>query len=140
MLSHPLIDPSFVAALAGQPRAARFASRQAAMTALFHDVLPAEVIARRTKARFDGAFWHDSSRELVARWAGEGVDTDLVDLDRLRTEWQSDAPEARTFTLLQSVKLALDLAPERSAHGGEKPLARLVEAVPTTRPADLPRG
>ena len=37
-----------------------------------------------TKASFDGAFWHEHSRELVARWAGEGVDPTLVDVERLR--------------------------------------------------------
>ena len=61
-ISHPLLEPAFVAALADQPRAARFANRREAMTALFQDVLPAELIARRSKAHFDGAFWHESSR------------------------------------------------------------------------------
>jgi asparagine synthetase B (glutamine-hydrolysing) len=139
-LSHPLLDPAFVAALARQPRSARFSNRQQAMADLFRDVLPADVIARRSKAQFDGAFWHEPSRELAARWNGEGVDANLVDVERLHTEWRSDAPDPRTFTLLQSVKLALDLAPGRSAHGGEESQARVVEPVPTTRPADLPRG
>jgi asparagine synthase (glutamine-hydrolysing) len=140
-VAHPLLDPAFVAALAGQPRAARFKSRLEAMTNLFHDVLPAEVIARRSKARFDGAFWHEPSRELVARWSGEGIDQEIIDLDRLRAEWESDSPDPRTFTLLQSVKIALDLDLELERSAGDdrkEPPARIVEPRPTTRTAELP--
>jgi asparagine synthase (glutamine-hydrolysing) len=138
-LSHPLLDPAFVAALAALPRGERFRSRQGAMDALFGDVLPGEVRARRTKAAFDGAFWHAHSRELVERWSGEGIDESLVDADRLRAEWRSDAPDPRTFTLLQSVKIALDLGGRGSAgERGEEPLSGFVEAAPAVRPAELP--
>ena len=137
-LSHPLLDPAFVAALAALPRAGRFRNRQEAMNSLFHDVLPAGVRARRTKAAFDGAFWHEHSRELVARWNGEGIDESLVDVDRLRTEWQSDAPDPRTFTLLQSVKIALDLGAGSAGQRGEQAVSGLVESLPASRPAELP--
>ena len=78
------------------------------MTMLVGDLLPPALLNRSTKARFDEVFWTEHSRELVADWNGEGVDSELVDLDRLREEWSKPTPEAHTFTLLQSVWLTLN--------------------------------
>lgn len=104
-LSHPFHDAGFLAALAALPRAGRPASRTDAMTMLVGDVLPEALLSRSTKARFDQVFWTDHARSLVADWQGEGVDEEIVDVDRLRAEWSSPRPEAHTFTLLQSVWL-----------------------------------
>jgi asparagine synthetase B (glutamine-hydrolysing) len=104
-LAHPFHDRRFLAALAALPPARRPASRSEAMTMLVGDLLPAALLNRSTKARFDQVFWTEHSRELVASWDGEGVDPEIVDLDRLRAEWASPTPEAHTFTLLQSVWL-----------------------------------
>jgi asparagine synthase (glutamine-hydrolysing) len=138
-LMHPFLEPGFVSALAALPRTDRFSTRRGAMDAIFGDVLPADVRSRGTKASFDGAFWHTHSRELVGRWTGEGVDTSLVDVEHLRAQWQRDSPDPRTYTLLQSVKLALDL-PASAGKRLEQPVSRLVEAVPPARPAELPAG
>jgi Asparagine synthase len=105
---HPFARPEFLAALAVLPRPRRFGSRDAAMEALFGELLPRELHTRSTKAQFDGAFWNEHSRNLVERWRGEGVDTDLVDLEILREVWTSPAPDARSFPLLQAVWLAVD--------------------------------
>jgi hypothetical protein len=107
-IAHPLHDPRFMASLAALPPAQRYTSRAEAMALLVGDLLAPELIGRATKARFDEVFWTEHSRELVARWNGEGVDPELVDVDRLRAEWESPAPNAHTFTLLQAVWLALD--------------------------------
>jgi asparagine synthase (glutamine-hydrolysing) len=80
------------------------------MQALFGDVLPDDVLARSSKASFDGAFWNDSSRAFASGWDGRGVDQALVDVDALREEWASESPDPRSFTLAQSVWLAV--------HGG----------------------
>jgi asparagine synthase (glutamine-hydrolysing) len=104
-LAHPFHDARFLAALAGLPRGERPASRSEAMTMLVGDLLPDALLNRSTKARFDEVFWTEHSRELVADWNGEGVDPELVDLDRLRAEWSQPTPQAHTFTLLQSVWL-----------------------------------
>jgi len=104
-LGHPFHDARFLAALAALPPARRPASRSEAMTMLVGDVLPPGLLSRSTKARFDEVFWTQYSRELVAGWQGEGVDPEIVDVDRLRAEWASPTPEAHTFTLLQSVWL-----------------------------------
>jgi asparagine synthetase B (glutamine-hydrolysing) len=104
-LAHPFHDRRFLAALAALPAAQRPATRSDAMTMLVGDLLPPALLNRSTKARFDEVFWTEHSRELVADWQGEGVDPELVDLDRLRAEWASPTPAAHTFTLLQWVWL-----------------------------------
>jgi asparagine synthetase B (glutamine-hydrolysing) len=104
-LAHPFHDARFLAALAALPRRERPASRTEAMRMLVGDLLPEPVLSRSTKARFDDVFWTDHARALVAGWDGEGVDPEIVDIDRLRAEWASPTPAAHTFTLLQSVWL-----------------------------------
>jgi asparagine synthase (glutamine-hydrolysing) len=105
-LVHPFLDRSFAAALAHLPRRRRFVDRRGAMRELFGDVLPDAIVARRSKSHFDEAFWHDDSRKLAASWDGSGVDTSIVDEAALRDVWASPRPDARTYTLLQSVWLA----------------------------------
>jgi hypothetical protein len=50
-------------------------------------------------------FWNEHSRELVARWVGDGIDDELVDIEALRREWEAPHPDARTFMLLQQIAL-----------------------------------
>ena len=102
-VSHPLNDARFLSALASLPRRERFHSRSEAMAMLVGDLLEPEVLSRSTKARFDGVLWTRHSRALVAQWDGEGVDPELVDIDRLREEWASPTPDSHTCTLLQSL-------------------------------------
>ena len=139
LLVHPLLDPAFVGALASVPRPQRYWSRRQAMDYLFHDVLPSDLRARRTKASFDGAFWHEHSRELVRRWDGGGVDESLVDVDALAAEWRSQSPDPRTFTLLQSLRLRLEV--DGASGGGDLQQGppRFLEAVPAVGAAELPR-
>jgi asparagine synthetase B (glutamine-hydrolysing) len=107
---HPFLASGFSAALASLPRRGRYADRTDAMRSLFGDLLPEAVIERRTKASFDGAFWNDASRAFASEWDGSGVDTELVDVEALRTEWLSSSPDARSYTLAQSVWLARSAA------------------------------
>ncbi len=114
---HPMIDDGVVASISSLGRRERFRTRTEGMQLLAAGLLPPAVLSRSSKARFDGAFWHRHSRALVARWQGEGVDTDVVDLERLRAEWTSSDPNPRTFTLLQFVFLAVEAA----SAAGERP-------------------
>ena len=102
-IAHPLHDPRFLAALAALPPARRHRSRSQAMDDLVGDLLPAEVLRRSTKAHFAQVLWGDASRALAAQWDGEGVDPELVDVDRLRALWSEPEPDTQTITLLQSV-------------------------------------
>jgi asparagine synthase len=124
LLVHPFLDLGFVAALAALPRRGRSTHRTTTMRAFFGDVLPDEVLSRTSKASFDSVFWGDESRAFVERWRGEGVDTELVDPVALREVWTQPAPDARSFTLLQSVWLATEgtAARESAADRGEQVL------------------
>ncbi len=102
---HPLLDRSFLAALAREGGARGFGGRTAAMRFLVGDLLPDSVLTRGTKAFFDSAIWSSASRSFIANWSGDGVDTSLVDVDRLRQEWEKESPNFATATLLQAVWL-----------------------------------
>jgi len=132
-ISHPLHHPRFLAALAALEPARRFRSRTEAMQMLVGDLLPPELIGRATKARFAEVFWAEHSRALVARWQGEGVDPEIVDIERLREEWRSSAPAPHTITLLQHVWLELE---GRSAVGElAQPVGGLGQRSPAQRAA-----
>jgi asparagine synthetase B (glutamine-hydrolysing) len=121
---HPFLSPDFGEAVASLPKDERFRDRTRAMTRLFGDLLPADVLERRTKASFDGAFWAEPSRMFARDWDGGGVDERVVDLDALHKEWTKEAPDPRTFLLAQSAWL---LTHDRSADRLEKTLNGVVE-------------
>ena len=95
-VSHPLIDPGFLAALGAGP------GRSEVERMLVGDLLPAP----STEPGWALALWGARSRELAAGWHGEDVDPDLVDIDELALSWSLPQPDPRTFLLLQSVALA----------------------------------
>jgi asparagine synthase (glutamine-hydrolysing) len=120
-ISHPLLDGGVWAAVAAAAPRAGFDQDAAALAALAGHLLPGELVARRSKASFNGLFFHDHSRALAREWTGGGVPADLVDERLLREHWQTDAVDAHSLTLLQSLWLAsardrFDEAGSRVAH------------------------
>lgn len=105
-LAAPLLDPAFVGALARAGGPSGWRSRTAVMDALARGLLPASVVARKTKAYFNRLFFGDESRAFAARWSGRGLDEALVNPDVLRREWLSEVPDFRTALLLQSAWLS----------------------------------
>lgn len=103
---HPLADPSFLASLAMAGGSAGFASRTEAMTSLFSDLLPLELIGRRGKAEFSGVLWQQSTRAFSDQWTGEGIDVGLVDIHHLREEWRSIDPSLASGYVMQEAWLA----------------------------------
>ena len=103
-IHHPLLAPSFVSSLASLPRDRRYTSRSEALTELFGDLLPKGLATRTSKAVFTGTLWGQASRAFATQWDGQGVDTDLVDVDALRRRWSSG--EEGPYSLLQSLWLA----------------------------------
>ncbi|MBZ2199015.1 asparagine synthase-related protein [Occultella gossypii] len=104
--SNPLLDVGFVAALAHAGDTWGFNGRTATMKALFSDVLPPALLARRTKASFNKAYAGRYTREFARDWDGSGVDDSLVDPEILRGVWLSDAPTMSTAMLLHQAWLA----------------------------------
>jgi Asparagine synthase len=99
--SDPLLDPGFVAALARSGGRLGFACRRDAMTFVAGDLLPLEVLERRTKAVFNGAYFTEAEREFARAWGGDGLDTNLVDPEALRAQWLKQVAPAPSFGLLQ---------------------------------------
>ncbi len=111
---HPFASASFVAALAHAGGATGFPSRDAAMHALFGDVLPVAVTRRATKASFNTVLWNRHTKAFVAALrpdelsdalTGAGVD-EIVDAEALHVHWSGPAPSANSFLLLQACWLA----------------------------------
>jgi asparagine synthase (glutamine-hydrolysing) len=99
-------EPALVAAVAAESGFLGWTGRTATMRDLFGDLLPREVLERRTKALFAKAVFTRYTREFARAWNGSGVDTALVDPDILRETWLSDDPHAPSMSLLQQAWLA----------------------------------
>lgn len=101
-LSLPLLGPAFLRALAHAGGEHGWSGRTAAMRAIAEGHVPAETIERRSKAHFDEVYWGPESRAFATRWSGELPHPDLVDAERLREEWLSERPRARSALLMQA--------------------------------------
>jgi len=99
-------EPELVASVAAAGGFLGWTGRTATMRALFGDLLPREVLERRSKALFANAVFTRHTREFARRWNGAGVDTDLVDPEALRDTWLSETPHAPSMSLLQQAWLA----------------------------------
>ena len=137
-IRHPLSDVGFWAELAALPRSLRFRSRTDAMRLLFGDLLPEPVLARTTKASFDEAFWNRHSRAFAAAWEGQGVDSELVDLEALRREWFSAAPNPRSYLLIQAAWLDGAGSSGAAPDEVEDQVSGGVQRVPVARSPELP--
>jgi asparagine synthase (glutamine-hydrolysing) len=99
-------EPPVVAAVATRAGFLGWTGRTATMRTLFGDLLPREVLERRTKALFANAVFTRYTREFARTWPGTGVDTDLVNPEALRDTWLSPTPHAPSMSLLQQAWLA----------------------------------
>lgn len=99
-------EPAMVAAVAQAGGFLGWTGRAATMRSLFGDLLPREVLERRSKALFANAVFTRHTRDFARRWNGTGVDTNLVNPDSLRDNWLSPTPHAPSMSLLQQAWLA----------------------------------
>lgn len=104
----PLLDRRFLAAVGHAGGLVGWPNRHAALEALFPGLLPAELLARTTKAGFGEAYWGPEMRTFVSQWTGEGVDARLVDEEALRAVWSRPEPDYDSVWLAQSAWLALN--------------------------------
>ena len=123
-IAHPLLDPRVLAAVAAAGGRGGWTDRTHAMRALFAGLLPAELLARSSKAHFDGAFWGPGARRFAASWQGEAIEPGVVDPSVLARLWAEPEPDAHTFLLLQAAWL------ERhgQAQLDDRPVARIPSA------------
>jgi hypothetical protein len=108
LISHPLARGELGAAVAAAAGWRGFERRGTAIGALFPGLLPEQLLARTSKAGFDGAFWRAHSRALAASWRGEGAEPSVVDADALRALWAGPTPDAHTYLLLQAAWVERD--------------------------------
>jgi asparagine synthetase B (glutamine-hydrolysing) len=106
LVVNPFLDPGVLAELRAAGGATGFPGRTGAMRALFGDLLPEELIARRGKAAFNDAVWGPAVRDFASGWGGEGVDERDVDVAELRRHWLSARPDFGTALLLHAAWLA----------------------------------
>jgi len=102
---HPFLEPAVISALARHGGPMGYAGRTDAMRKIFGSLLPDEVSARTSKARFNQAVIGPLSRAFLASWDGEGVDRSAVDVDGLRAAWAAEVVPAGTMALAQAVWL-----------------------------------
>jgi asparagine synthase (glutamine-hydrolysing) len=105
MFVHPFLDPTFLAALARQGGATGWGGRTTTMRALFGELLPDDVLARKDKADMTRLYLGPETQHLASEWRGGGVDTELVNEQALRRTWARGLEDVQTISLLQQVWL-----------------------------------
>ncbi|MGZ5382587.1 MAG: asparagine synthase-related protein [Acidimicrobiia bacterium] len=105
LLVQPLVDPGVLASLQETGRARGIGDRTNLMRSLFDSVLPDALLARPDKAVFGPAFRGEPSKTFARDWQGDGVDTELVDPDVLKQQWQSVSMSFHSALLMQAAWL-----------------------------------
>jgi asparagine synthetase B (glutamine-hydrolysing) len=101
---HPLLAPRFLAAIAGEGRAASL-GRPELMRVLFETVLPPAALSRPTKADVTQVIWGRRARRFAEAWTGDGIADELVDAERLRETWLQARPPYLASTLMRAAWL-----------------------------------
>ncbi|MEP7054598.1 MAG: asparagine synthase-related protein [Actinomycetota bacterium] len=104
-MSHPLLDPAFLSAIAVAGGRLGPGNRTTVMRTLMSDLLPGALLARESKATFDKPFFRGESREFARSWDGDSVDPELVDPGRLRSAWTAARFPLGSAILLQATWL-----------------------------------
>lgn len=102
----PLLDRSFLASLARCGGILGFETRTEVMKFLAEDLLPPELLGRKSKPGYNTAYFTDVAREFLKSWDGTGLDENLVDPERLRSEMLEPTSNASGFALVQAAWLA----------------------------------
>jgi asparagine synthase (glutamine-hydrolysing) len=106
LVQSPFAAPEVLVACAAAGGAVGLGSRAIALERIAGDLLPRGLLARSSKASFDGAFLASHARAFAVSWGGEGVDPACVDVAALRAEWARPRPDPHSFALLQQAWLA----------------------------------
>jgi asparagine synthase (glutamine-hydrolysing) len=106
LVESPFAAPAVLVAWALAGGAVGIGGRASALEPIAGELLPSGLLARGSKASFDGAFWASHARAFAAAWNGDGVDPACVDVAALRAEWARSRPDPHSFALLQQAWLA----------------------------------
>src|SRR5690606_31830856 len=96
-----LAEPLVVAALAAEGARWGFRGRTSLFRHLGADLLPDVVLARQSKAAFNGSRWTARELEFARDYSGGAFDPALVDEERLRTAWLGERPHPVSYVLAQ---------------------------------------
>lgn len=136
-LVSPFLDRRVVAAYGPWAANAPPTDRTDAFRRLFGRLLPEDVVGRRTKATFDGAFWCRHSETFAGSLTLAEVDSELVDGARALDFWAAGGTETAgpipSSTLLQALWLARELEIERAEQGDSGIAERVPVATATER-------
>jgi len=88
----PFLEAPFLSAMGKVGGHYGIGNRSMVMRRTFGGILPDNVLTRVSKATFGDVFWGKESRDFARTWDGEGVDRELVDVDKLRRAWLADRP------------------------------------------------
>jgi asparagine synthase (glutamine-hydrolysing) len=117
----PLLDQTFLASLARAGGRTGFGDRRMMLSRCFSSLLPPEILSRRGKATFNGAFFGPAALAFARDWPAEGVDPvidrNLVDPAALREAWLWPRGDVRTADLLHRCWLSTLSAGTLTAHG-----------------------
>ena len=103
----PFAEADVVAGFANERESYSLSSREDAMCQLFGDLLPAEVLRRRSKADFSRLNSGPRTAEFVQGWEPKSVDPALVEPGALRDVWTDDVfLDLRSIGLLKQEWLA----------------------------------
>lgn len=102
---NPLLDDLFLGSLAAWGGRWGTSGRTTALRALVGDLLPDQILDRRSKALFNDAFFGPETQHFARTWDGRGFDPAVVDAERLRDEWLAPSPSAMSTPPLHAAWL-----------------------------------
>lgn len=98
---HPFFDERVLDALARTGGFRGFGDRTHLMEHLFGDLLPEQVISRRTKGGFTDPLWTSTAIHFAREWSGGGLLAEFVDNAALKRHWGESDRNLLSTTLLQ---------------------------------------
>ncbi len=103
---HPFLAAPVLQALAEAAPLSGVANRADLIRRLGGDLLPPELVTRRSKGAFTSPLWTDDAIEFARSWSGHGLDERFVDSERVRAEWLKPDRSLMATSLLQAAWLA----------------------------------
>jgi Asparagine synthase len=103
---HPFAEAAVLQAFAEAGPFAGLGGRHEILRMLTGDLLPDEVIQRRSKGGYTDPLWTETAIRFAREWSGRGLEGLPVRPDAVRAAWLRDDRTLLTTTLLQAAWLA----------------------------------